>query len=118
MDSPIFNEKTNNESHRLDLNYLDEVRDDALRRMMRYKKKRTKYHDQRFKLRRFNPGDLGLRRVAKATKDPTKGNLNLTWQGLYNIVKYSKRGTYYLESLDGKQLSRPWNVEHFKRYYY
>ena len=35
----------------------------------------------------------------------------------YKIVKYSKRGTCYLESLNNKQLPRPRNVKHFKRYY-
>ena len=40
-----FDEKTNNESHWLDLDCLDEVRKDALRRMMKYKRKMMKYHD-------------------------------------------------------------------------
>ena len=52
----------------LDLDCLDKVKDDALRRMMRYKQKMTKYHDQRVKLRRFNPRDLVLRRVIEAKK--------------------------------------------------
>ena len=43
------------------------------------------------------------------------------WQrkyaGSYKIVKYSRKGTCYLESLNGKQLPHPWRVEHFKRYY-
>ena len=36
------------------------------------------------------------------------------WQrkyaGSYKIIKYSRRGTHYLESLNGKQLPHPWNV--------
>ena len=31
----------------------------------------VKYHDQRVKLRRFNPDDMVLRKVSQATKDPT-----------------------------------------------
>ena len=58
-------------SHRLDLNCLDEDKDDTLWRMYKYKQKMMKYHDQRVKLRRFNPGDLMLRKITEATKDPT-----------------------------------------------
>ena len=66
-----FDEKTNHKIRRLDFDYLDKIKDDALQRMMRYKQKMTKYHDQRVKLRRFNPGDLMLHRITEATKDPT-----------------------------------------------
>lgn len=73
-----FNEKTNEVSHWLDLVCLDEVREEALQRMMKYKQKMKKYHNQRVKLRRFNLGDLVLCRVIEATKDPAQGILNLT----------------------------------------
>lgn len=65
-----FNEKTNKESCWLDLDCLDEVREEALQRMTKYKQKMKKYHDQRVKLKRFNLGDLVLCRVIEATKDP------------------------------------------------
>ena len=112
-----FNKEANEESHRLDLDFLDKVRKDSLQIKTKYKKKLTKYHDQKVKLRRFNPGELVLRKVIEVTKVPTQGKLNLTWEGLYKIVKYSRRGTYYLKLLDDKQLPRPWNVEHLKKYY-
>ena len=34
-------------------------------------KKMSKYHDQRVKLRRFNPRDMVLQKVSQATKDLT-----------------------------------------------
>ena len=70
-----FDDKTNDKSHRLDLDFFDEVREDALWRMTKHKQKMTKYHDQRVKLKRFNHGDIVLHRVTEATKDLTKENL-------------------------------------------
>ena len=40
-----FDEEANKESHSLDLDFLDEVREDALQIKTKYKKKLTKYHD-------------------------------------------------------------------------
>ena len=73
-----FDKEANEESRRLDLNFLDEVREDALWITTKYKKKLTKYHDQRVKLRMFNPGDIVLHKVIEVTKDPAKGKLNPT----------------------------------------
>ena len=73
-----FDEKTNDESRRLDLDCLDEVREDALWRVTKYKQKMIRYHDQRVKFKRFNIGDLVLHGVTESTKDPTQGKLNPT----------------------------------------
>lgn len=69
------------------------------------------------KIRRFSIGDLVLRKVTPATKDPTHGKLGPTWEGPYKIIHYSRQGSYHLESMDGIKLPRPWNVEHLKRYH-
>ena len=45
---------------RLALDYLSKVKDDTALRMALYHQKMSKYHDQRVKLRRFNPGDMIL----------------------------------------------------------
>ena len=73
-----FNKEANEESHRLDLDFLDKVRKDTLQIKTKYKKKLTKYHDQKVKLRRFNAGELVLRKVIEVTKVPTQGKLNPT----------------------------------------
>ena len=84
-----FDDKSNDESCKLDFDCLDEDREYALQRMNR--QKMTKYHDQRVKLKRFNNGDLVLCRVIEAMKDPMQGKLNPTWEDPYKIIKYSKR---------------------------
>ena len=51
-----FNEDSNNNQLRVNLDYLDEVRDEASQKM-------TKYQQKMVKFRRLNIGDLVLRRV-------------------------------------------------------
>jgi len=67
----VFNEDSNDDQLRVNLNYLDKVRDGASQKMMRYQQKMVKYYNKRVKLRRLNIRDLVLRRVTLATKDPT-----------------------------------------------
>nr|XP_023896291.1 uncharacterized protein LOC112008185 [Quercus suber] len=113
----VFNEDENDDSLRFDLDCLDEVRDKAFSRMTEYQKKMTEYYNRRVKLRRLDIGDLVLRKVTQATKDPTQGKLGPTWEGPYKVIHYSRRGSYHLETLDGRKLPRPWNIEHLKKYH-
>ena len=72
------------------MDFLDEVRDQASQRMAKYQQKMAEYYNQRVKLKRFHIGDLVLRKVTLATKDPTQGKLGLTWEGPYKVVHYSR----------------------------
>ena len=85
--------------------------------MAEYQRKMTEYYNKRVKLRQLDIGDLVLRKVTTATKDPTQGKLGPTWEGPYRVVHYSRRGNYHLETLDGRRLLRPWNIEHLKKYH-
>ena len=95
---------------------MDEVRDQATQRMAKYKQKIVEYYNRRVKLKKFNIGDLVLRKVTPATKDPAQGKLGPNWEGSYKVV-YSRQGSYHLEDAEGKRLPSPWNVEHLKRYF-
>ena len=85
--------------------------------MALYHEKMTRYHYQRVKLKLFNPRNMVLRKVSQATKYPTQGKLGPNWEGSYKVIRYSRRGSYYLEDVNGKTLPYPWNVEHLKKYY-
>ena len=61
----------------------------------------TKYHNSRVRYRDFKVGDLVLRKVIGATKDPTQGKLGPNWEGPYRITSWQKKDTYHLETLDG-----------------
>ena len=113
----FFDEQGKDDQLKLNFDCLDEVRDQASQRMTKYQQKMVEYYNQRVKLKRFSIGDLVLRKVTPATKDLAQGKLGPSWEGSYRVVHYSQQGSYHLEDLDGKRLSRPWNVKHLKRYY-
>ena len=70
------------------------------------------------KLRSLAPGDLVLRKVVDAAKNPAWGKLGPNWEGPYRITSVAGISAYYLEDLDEKAVSRPWNVNNLKSYYY
>ena len=77
----------------------------------------SKHHDALVKPRQLNIGDLVLKKVSLATKDPTHGKLGPNWEGSYRVISSKRQGSYYLEALDGRKLEHLWNVEHLRKYY-
>ena len=85
--------------------------------MAKHKEAMARYYNIKVKVGRFNIGDLTLRKVSQAMKDPSHGKLGLAWEGPYEVICHFREGSYYLKSLDDQELSRPWNIEHLKKYY-
>jgi len=77
----------------------------------------AKHFNTKVKPRHFQVGDLVLRKVTTAIRDPTQGKLGSNWEGPYRIVNYHRKGTYYLETLDGQRLHHPLNIGHLRKYY-
>ena len=111
-----YDEHSNDERLKLAPDCFPEVREDATQRLALYHERMTKYHNQKGKLKRFNPRDMILRKVSQATKNPTQGKLGPNWEGPYKVVRYLRKGSYYLENMNEKTLPRPWNAEHLKKY--
>ena len=107
----MYQDKDNKEQLRLNLDLIDEVRTNAEERTARYKNLIM------VKSRRFNIGDLVLKKVSLATKNPVHGKLGPNWEGPYRVINFKRQGSYYLEALDGRKLEHPWNVEHLRKYY-
>ena len=80
---------------------------DEAKHLAKYQQKMAEYYNKRVKLRQLDIGDLVLRKVTPATKNPTQGKLGPTWEGSYRVVHYSQRGNYHLEIIDGQRLPRP-----------
>ena len=70
-----YQDKDNEEQLRLNLDLIDEVRADAEYRTAKYKNLMARQYDAMVKPRRFNIGDLVLRKVSLATKSPVHGKL-------------------------------------------
>ena len=67
----FFQEGNNGNQLKVNLDCLDEVREEASRKMAKYQQKMTEYYNKRVKLRKLNIGDLVLRRITPAMKDST-----------------------------------------------
>ena len=102
---------------RLNLDLIDKVRTVAKQRTTRYKNLMARQYDAMVKPRRFNIGDLILKRVTLATRNPAYGKLGPNWEGPYKVINCKRQGSYYLEALDGWKLEHPWNIEHLRKYY-
>ena len=112
-----YQDKDNEEQLRLNLDLINEVRTDAEHRTARYKNLMARQYDAMVRPRRFNIGDLVLKMVSLATKNPTHRKLGPNWEGPYRVINYRRQGSYYFEALDGRKLEHPWNVEYLMRYY-
>ena len=100
----MYQDKDNEEQLRLNLDLIDEVRMDTEERTARYKNLMARQHDAMVKPRRFDIGDLVLKKVSLATKNPAHGKLGPNWEGPYRIINCKRQGSYYLEALDGRKL--------------
>lgn len=102
---------------RLQLDLVDEVRVIAEQRLARYQDLMAKHFNSRVRHMDFQVGDLVLRKVTGATRDPSQGKLGPYWKGPNRITLWQRKGTYHLETLDKQKLHHPWNTEHLKKYY-
>ena len=91
----------------LSLDLMDEVRMDAERRVARYKNLMSKHQYALVKPRQFNIGDLILKKVSLATKNPAHRKLGLNWEGPFRVINSKRRESYYLEALDRRKLEHP-----------
>ncbi|XP_075654711.1 uncharacterized protein LOC142624863 [Castanea sativa] len=71
MRREMFPEESNDDQLRVNLDCLDEVREKASEKMMKYQQKMAEYYNKRVKLKRFDIGDLVLRKFTPATGDST-----------------------------------------------
>ena len=65
----------NDEAMRLQLDLVDEVRATTEQRLAWYQNLMAKHYNSRVRHRDFKVGDLVLRKVTGATRDPTQGKL-------------------------------------------
>ena len=113
-----FNPKDNNEQLTRSLDLIEEKRENAMVQLAYYQQKLRESYDANVKLRPLAPGNLVLRKVVGAAKNPVWGKLGPNWEGPYRITTKASIGAYFLEDLDKRAVPRPWNVNNLKRYYY
>ena len=111
------NTEHNEEILRLNLDLLEEKHEQALKLAEDYHRKTEKYYDRRVRPRSFRHGDLVLKKLLLARKDPTHGKLGPNWEGPYVVSRIVRPGNYELQTEEGKTLPHSWNAEHLRRFY-
>ncbi|XP_022024268.1 uncharacterized protein LOC110924581 [Helianthus annuus] len=110
-------ERQNNEQERrLDLDLLEERRENAAITEARYKSKLEKYYNARVRVCTFVPGDFVLR-DNEASNAEKPGKLAPRWEGPYVINEVLGKGAYTLKRIDGTLVPRTWNAQQLRRCY-
>ena len=91
-----FNFKTAKEERLLQLNEMEELRNEAYDRARNYKDKTKKWHDQRILRREFKAGDQVLLFNSRLRLFP--GKLKSKWSGPYTIVSSTNFGSVTLRT--------------------
>ena len=107
----------NDKALRLNLDLLDEKREQDLRRTEEYQRKTARYYNQKVRPRSYMPGDLVLKKLLPSRKNPAHGKLGPNWEGPYIISRVVRPGNYELQTEEGKILQHTWNAEHLKRFF-
>nr|GEU33047.1 DNA-directed DNA polymerase [Tanacetum cinerariifolium] len=94
-----FDLKTTGDHRKLQLNELNELRDQAYKNSLIYKEKTNKIHDSKIKNRIFNVGDQAL--LFNSHLKIFSGKLKTRWSGPFTITKVFPYGTIELSQPDG-----------------
>ncbi|GJZ73925.1 reverse transcriptase domain-containing protein, partial [Tanacetum coccineum] len=95
----------NNEALEINLDLLEERREEAAIREARSKAKMEKYYNAKVRNTSFKPGDL-VYRNNNASRAEDTGKLGPKWEGPYEVTEALGKGAYKLKYRDGKQLPR------------
>nr|GEV87655.1 reverse transcriptase domain-containing protein [Tanacetum cinerariifolium] len=105
--------KTVGDHRKLQLNELNELRDQAYENSLIYKERTKKLHDSKIKNRIFNVGDRVL--LFNSRLKIFSGKLKNRWSGPFTITKNFPYGTVELTQPDGPNIKV--NGHHVKHYF-
>ena len=108
LESPrveFANTEHNEESLRLNLDILEEKREQALKSVEDYQRKTARYYDRKVRPNSFKPGDLVLKKLLPTRKDPTQGKLGPNWERPYILSRIIRPGNYELQTEEGKTIT-------------
>ncbi|KAF5779193.1 putative integrase, catalytic core, ribonuclease H domain, ribonuclease H-like superfamily [Helianthus annuus] len=100
-----------------DLDTIEEIRDLARIRMASYQQRMAGAYNKNVRIRKFQVGDMVLRKAFQNTINPADGKLAPKWEGPYLIEAEAGKGAYRLLTMEGNLLPRAWNAVHLKRYF-
>ncbi|GJW30364.1 reverse transcriptase domain-containing protein [Tanacetum coccineum] len=107
---------TNDDERRIDLDILEERREQAAIREEKAKLKMKAYYDAKVRGVSFRPGDF-VYRANDASHAEDTGKLGPKWEGPYEVTEALGKGAYKLRDMDGRELPRTWNICNLKKCY-
>ena len=72
--------------------------------------------DKKVRPRKFNKGDLVLKKISHAVKD-NRGKWASNYEGPFVVKRAFSRGALVLTNMDGEELPSPVNSDVVRRYY-
>ncbi|XP_074342414.1 uncharacterized protein LOC141679960 [Apium graveolens] len=111
-----FDETANEEGLRTNMELIDEVRDQDVARMEKYKEKKREHFSKKSRVKKFQVGDLVLRDTEAS--DPTNTEkLMPKWKGPYKVKEVLRAGTYKLMNMDDSEVPNTWHGLRLRKYY-
>ncbi|XP_021980458.1 uncharacterized protein LOC110876602 [Helianthus annuus] len=106
----------NEAERRLDLDLLEERREIARIKEVKYKTQLERYYNARVRICTFTPGEYVFR-DDEASNAERPGKLAPKWEGPYLIHEVLGKGAYKLRTLDGYIIPRTWNAQQLRKCY-
>ena len=106
----------NEEEMRLNLDLLQERREEAAVREARYKTKIEKYYNRKVRPVSFKPGEFVYRRN-EASRQEDQGKLGPNWEGPYQVTEAYQNGSYKLKTMDDQEVPRKWHAVNLRKCY-
>ena len=101
-----------NEERKVNLNLLDEVREEARIKAEALKRRVEYKHKSKLRSRQFQVVDLVMR---KAHPYQLENKLSPKWTGPFRVTEALGNGAYKLETLEGGTIPRIWNGANLRR---
>ncbi|XP_074377349.1 uncharacterized protein LOC141718873 [Apium graveolens] len=111
-----FDEVANEEGLRINLELIEEVRDQAVARMERYKEKTKEHFNKKSRVKNFQVEDLVLRDT-EASNPTNTGKLMPRWEGPYKIKEVLRPMTYKLINMDEFEIPNTWHGLRLRKFY-
>ncbi|KAL8124074.1 hypothetical protein AgCh_011906 [Apium graveolens] len=111
-----FDEEANEEGLRTNMELIDEVRDQAVERMERYKEKTREHFRKKSRVKNFQVGDLVLRDT-EASYPTNTIKLMPKWEGPYKVKEVLRPGTNKLLNMDGSKVPNTWHGLGLRKFY-
>ncbi|GJZ14113.1 reverse transcriptase domain-containing protein [Tanacetum coccineum] len=106
----------NNEALGINLDLIEEKREQAAIQEAKSKKKMEKYYNSRVRGTSFKPGEM-VYRSNEASHAKDGGKLGPKWEGPYEVKESLGKGAYKLKDRKGNEIPRTWNICNLKKCY-